>query len=182
MITFITEAKSNTPNPHNNNGMQDSRESRMRSNKATKETIASRISHSSQLSARGAAGVPHVTPSSNTLGLERRMCLERLSFSLEVSLIDNGEQVGSGMIRNVGGRGIFVETSSKLVYGTPVQFDFTLMGGNARFPSHRVVGRVAHVTDEGIGVHLDVLKRDTLAGLQALKKQAGRELRSKLPS
>jgi hypothetical protein len=127
----------------------------------------------------GAAAIPQVSLLLNVpeLELERRMCLERLPFLLDVSLFNNDEHIGSGTICNVGGRGMFVETSATLKKGAPLQLCFTLMG-NARLPTHRVVGRVAHVTSEGVGVHLDVLKRDTMTGLQALKKQAGRAHRS----
>jgi hypothetical protein len=178
MITFITEAKSDI---NRTNGLQDSREITKRDDNEMNESVASRISQASRMPTRGATAIPHVGHFWNSSGLERRMCLERLSFSLEVSLFHNDQSLGSGNIRNVGGRGVFIETSSQLVEGTPLQLCFTL-GGNSRLPSHRVMGRVAHVTHEGIGVHLDVLRRDTLTGLQALKKQAGREHKSKSSS
>lgn len=178
MITFINEVKSDSPNANKNNALQDGPEIRLSGNKAIDESSPSRISYASRMSALGAAGILQVDHSMNTSRLERRMCLERLSFSLQVSLVHNDQDIGFGMIRNVGGRGMFVETSLQIDTGTPIQLHFTLMG-NGRVPSHQVVGRVAHVTDKGIGVHLDVLKRDTLTGLQALKKQAGREHRIK---
>jgi hypothetical protein len=182
MISFIAEAKSKTKNPNNTNGLQDNHEFKIRNNHTIHGSMTSPISPSSEVSSTyDASAIPETGVFLSATELERRMCLERLPFSLEVSLFSNDEPIATGIIRNVGGRGMFVETESRLNKGMPLQLCFTLMG-NVRLPSHRVVGRVAHVTNEGVGVHLDVLKRDTLTGLQALKKQAGRAHKSKSSS
>lgn len=181
MITFIAEAKPKTPNPQNRTGLQHSLGVGMGVGDTVNESMATHVSHIPQVSAGDTANISQVGMFFNTEELERRMCLERLPFSLDVSLFINDAKIGSGTIRNVGGRGMFIETASELNKGAPLQLGFTLMG-NSRLPSHRVVGRVAHVTNQGVGVHLDVLKRDTLAGLQALKKQAARAHRSKISS
>lgn len=174
MITFIAEAKPKTQK-HNATNVQNGLDDLKRVNAAVNETVPQQVSQPPRIPAWAISQSPSLATASNA---ERRMSQERLPVSVNVSLFHNDEYIALGTICNVGGRGMFVETSAAWIEGALLQLCFTAKT-NSRSTHHRIDGRVAHITGEGIGVHLDVLKRDTLTGLQALKKQAGRERRSK---
>lgn len=178
MITIIAEAKPQTSERTSKN-LQDSLDHPLTWNEVLTEPLPTSSSSSpSAVQAKASSQGGYYSAAHSS---ERRMSQERLTTAVDVSVFYNGESIALGKIRNVGGRGMFVETSAELDDTMHLQLCFTVMG-NSRSTRHRIWGRVVHVSPKGVGIHLDVLQRDTLTGLQALKKQAARERRQRASS
>jgi hypothetical protein len=107
-------------------------------------------------------------------GPERRLNPRKTITSqgpLHVALLESGEQRGTGRIRDVSAHGIFVETKAKFTSKeTHVQVQFQLPGNDN---DYRAWGQVAHKTEDGIGIAVDVLEPKTLASLQAVERHVG---------
>lgn len=104
--------------------------------------------------------------------IERRLSGSRVAAAIDVTLFNKGKWLAKGTIRNLAQRGLFVEASQEIDEDTLVQLRVCLPKEQASIASYQLWGSVAHRSDKGIGVHLDILHPETDAGLQALRNHA----------
>jgi hypothetical protein len=103
---------------------------------------------------------------------ERRLHGNRVAMAIDTALFTKGQYQGNGTIRNLALRGLFVETAVELDENTVLQLRFCLPNEQGSDESYRLWGTVAHSSEKGIGLHVDILHPETDAGLQAIRNHA----------
>lgn len=95
-----------------------------------------------------------------------------LPHPIPVSLFHGGQYASNGRIRNVSLHGVFIETPAHFDYNASLKIRFTLPNEKGKSVSYQTWGVVAHQENNGIGLQMDILHPDTLAGLKAISEQA----------
>jgi hypothetical protein len=91
---------------------------------------------------------------------------------IPVSLFHGGQYASNGRIRNVSLHGVFIETHAYFDYNTSLKIRFTLSDERGKSVSYQTWGVVTHNQNNGLGLQMDILHPDTLAGLKAISEQA----------
>jgi hypothetical protein len=128
-------------------------------------TVPGTIPRSPTLSEPGAAAAWEVLERPGG-GVEWRFSKRRLDTAVDVSLYQGGNCVASGTIRNVALHGVFIKTDVPFAEDSSVQIRLPSL--DQKHAYYRLWGRVVHNANNGIGLHADILHRETCAAMTAL--------------
>lgn len=94
---------------------------------------------------------------------------DTVQVPVKVALFRKGQYVASGKIENVSLHGMFVETIKTFAPHQFLEIRFSIPSPKGGV-YHRLFAMVIHSSDKGVGLFLDVLNPEALAGLRALEK------------
>lgn len=110
------------------------------------------------------------TPDHRPATERRRDPRHNITDALSVALIENGEQLGTGWLRNVTSNGLFIETPAGSFENTHVRLLFSLPGDHEEYRSW---GKVSHRANGGLGLNMDVLEPATRDAIEAVQHFVG---------
>lgn len=95
---------------------------------------------------------------------------EAIGTLVKVTLFNKGEYVASGRLGNISLHGLFVETEQVFVKNQFLEVRVSVPDAK-RDRHHRLFAMVIHNSGTGVGLFVDVLNPEALAGLRALEKK-----------